>query len=200
VRPLTARLLAAGLLAAALLMTAVGCKPGFGEGAGPLAAGEPVQEAVSRAGLKYAGDWKVQPVARFAVDALVLGRERYFLDHGASLSPVDLALGWGPMSDPAVVNQVSVSQARRFYFWRVSRYPIPRQAIISHSANMHMIPADDDVRSDLLDVRRGDVVRIEGFLVNAVSEDGGRWSSSLTRTDSGNGACELVWVERVTVR
>lgn len=184
----------------ALLLVAVGGCSDEVEGGGPLAAGVPVQEAVARAGVMRAGAWKVQPQARFTVEALVLGRERYFLDRGASLSPVDLALGWGPMSDPAVVNQVSIMQRRRFYFWQVSRYPIPRQDIISHSANMHMIPADDDVRSDLLDVRRGDVVRIEGFLVNAVADDGGRWNSSLTRTDSGDGACELVWVERVTVR
>jgi hypothetical protein len=29
--------------------------------------------------------------------------------------------------------------------------------------------------------------------------DGWRWRSSLTREDTGAGACELVWVERIAV-
>ena len=30
--------------------------------------------------------------------------------------------------------------------------------------------------------------------------DGWRWRSSLTREDTGAGACELVWVERIVTR
>jgi hypothetical protein len=48
-------------------------------------------------------------------------------------------------------------------------------------------------------VRTGSVVRLEGYLVEARADDGWRWRSSLTREDTGNGACELVWVERLDV-
>jgi hypothetical protein len=36
--------------------------------------------------------------------------------------------------------------------------------------------------------------------MEARAPDGWRWRSSLTREDVGNGACELVWVERIEVR
>jgi hypothetical protein len=62
---------------------------------------------------------------------------------------------------------------------------------------MHMVPLDDDVRATLLDARRGHLVRITGWLIEARANDGWRWRSSLTRGDTGHGACELVLVERV---
>ena len=101
------------------------------------------------------------------------------------------------MSDQTVLDQIDISQGGRFYRWRVKTYPIPRQQIIEHSANMHMIPANDEVRNDLLAVRVGEIVHIEGYLVVATSEDGAIWKTSLTRKDSGDGACELVWVENI---
>jgi hypothetical protein len=48
-------------------------------------------------------------------------------------------------------------------------------------------------------VRAGDRVRIEGWLVEATAPDGWRWRSSLTREDTGNGACELVYVCAIEV-
>jgi hypothetical protein len=44
-------------------------------------------------------------------------------------------------------------------------------------------------------VRQGELVHIEGFLVDASRPDGWRWRTSLSREDTGNGACELVFVE-----
>jgi hypothetical protein len=167
---------------------------------GILVAASPVQLPIGaqRPHLSKAGH-QVTPLERFTVEARVLGAERYWFDRGAELAPVDLALGWGPMSDSAVLEEISISQNNRFYFWRVARFPIPRQDIEVNSANMHMIPANSGVERTLKDVRVGQVVRVSGYLVEVVGDDGWRWRSSLTRTDTGNGACELVWVEDLQV-
>ncbi len=61
---------------------------------------------------------------------------------------------------------------------------------------MHMIPADADVKRQLEQVRQGQVVHIEGFLVDASRADGWHWKTSMTRDDTGAGACELIYVER----
>jgi hypothetical protein len=60
-----------------------------------------------------------------------------------------------------------------------------------------MIPSNDDVERDLLRVRPGEVVRIDGYLVVATKENGSVWRSSLTRKDAGDGACELIWIENI---
>ncbi|PZR68760.1 MAG: hypothetical protein DI537_49645, partial [Stutzerimonas stutzeri] len=76
--------------------------------------------------------------------------------------------------------------------------PLPPNEIASSSANMHMIPGNDSVAQALAGVRKGERVRIDGWLVEANARDGWRWRSSTSRTDTGGGACEVVYVCGVT--
>ena len=162
---------------------------------GILAAAAPVQQALdapapalSRAGAA------IRPLAKFSLSARVLSRNDYRWDAGARLAPIDLALGWGRMSDSAVLDRIEISQGSRFYFWHVEAFPIPEGEIIASSANMHLIPADDAIERAMRRTRAGDVVSFDGYLVEADWPNGGKWVSSMSRTDSGAGACELVWV------
>lgn len=130
----------------------------------------------------------------------MLGVEHYHFDRESDLVPVDLTLGWGPMSDTDVLSKVSISQGGRFYYWRVNEFAIPRREIEINSANMHLIPADAVVEKVLKRVRVGNIVHVSGYLVEARAGDGWRWVSSLMREDTGAGACELIWVEQVELR
>ena len=169
-------------------------------GPGTLAPKSPVQEAARGAEPFVFEGFRIPPLARFSATARVLGAERYRLDRESSLSPVDLALGWGPMSDNANLDRIEISQNNRFYHWQSKDLPLPRQDIERNSANMHLIPGDAAIRRQLLGVRKGQVVSFDGYLVEAESPDGWRWRSSLTRDDTGSGACELVWVKELAVR
>src|SRR5579859_7666622 len=143
--------------------------------------------------------YDITALARFQIEALVLSTEPYWFDPGSALSPLDLALGWGPVSDPAVAGKLYVSQGGRWYHFRPdSRLKLATDEIISHSANMHMIPADGAVEKQLKSVGSGDIVDLTGYLVEVHGPRGFKWRSSLTRTDTGAGACELVWVEEVS--
>lgn len=137
----------------------------------------------------------LQPLAGFSIEARVLGREDYRMGREADFSPTDLALGWGRMTEDAVLGQLQISQGGRWYrySWK-NDPPIPLGEIVRSSANMHMLPADDAVAAALGDVEAGDRVRIDGWLVQVNAPDGWRWRSSLTREDSGGGACEVVYV------
>jgi hypothetical protein len=104
------------------------------------------------------------------------------------------------MSDSSVLSELSISQSGRFYHWSYRTPPLPVQEITRHSANMHMVPADSRIKQKLKRLREGDIVELEGYLVRADAKDGWHWVSSLTREDSGNGACELVWVKDISVR
>jgi len=144
-------------------------------------------------------DATLHPLAKFVVTARVLSRDNYHFDAESDISPTDLALGWGRMSDSAVLRLVDVDQGGRFYSWSVHEFPIPRREIETHSANMHMVPADATVARTLKRVRVGDVVTIEGDLIEADKPGGWKWRSSLTRDDTGDGACELVYVTDLTI-
>lgn len=169
-------------------------------GPGEIAPDVPFQENVREADPIRLGDYQLTPLARFQVEARVLSRRDYRFDGGAPLSPLDLALGWGPMSDSIVLEKIDISQRDRFFYWRTEEFPIPRREIETNAANMHIIPADEQVNAMLDDVRVGHVVTLEGVLVEARGDDGFRWKSSLTRSDTGKGACELFYVQSVDVR
>ncbi len=140
----------------------------------------------------------ITPLAHFEITARVLHAKRYRFDDQSTLAPFDLAMGWGRMSDSAVLDRIDISQSNRFYFWRTKQYPIPREEIIGSSANMHIIPADEAVMAKLRTVRRGHLLSLRGYLVMSKGEQG-IWISSMTRSDSGNGACELFWVESIEI-
>jgi hypothetical protein len=163
---------------------------------GVLVAEVPLQQSVGASvSPLQKGDYSIKPLARFSMSARVLSRADYSWDTEAALAPIDLALGWQRMSDSAVLAKIDISQSGRFYFWRVHEFPIPEQEIIESSANMHLIPADKNVLHDMERARAGDVVTFDGYLVEADGPNGYKWVSSLSRSDSGAGACEVVWVE-----
>ena len=166
---------------------------------GIVASNMPVQQDLDVQEQVKKDDYVLTKLAKFDIEARVLAREDYSYGRESDLSPVDLALGWGRMSDVSVLSKISISQSGRFYYWRTDNFPIPRQEIETHSANMHMIPANDEVADLLDDVRQGDVVQLSGSLVKAAASDGWIWRSSLTRNDTGAGACELILVDRVTI-
>lgn len=132
--------------------------------------------------------------------ARILAREDYRFDRLSDLSPEDLALGWGPMSDNKVIRAFAISQSVRFYSWMPKQaLPIPRQAVIEHSANTHVIPADAGVARQLKRVRIGQVIHLRGYLVDGVRDDGVYITTSMTRSDSGPGSCEVLLVEQVEI-
>ncbi len=168
---------------------------------GVLAPSPPRQEAAPEELRWTIADHEVTALARYEIEARVLGTERYRYDRGAALSPIDFAVGWGPMSANAVLDTLTISQYGRFYFYWTDEAPLIEFSEMGrHAANMHLIPADDTIRSALLAVRTGQVVTMRGWLVAAQGADGFRWRSSLTRNDTGGGSCELMLVEGVSVR
>ena len=153
--------------------------------------------------VNYAVDERgIRKVATFEAEVLVLARKGYggvFGDDMADYAPFDLAVAWGEGARAEVHGAVDVRQSNRFYHWRASADAWQDSRVRRfglHSANWHIIPADDAVADAMWPVRPGDVVRLKGFLVDIEAPDGRRWNTSRTRTDSGAGACEIFLVSK----
>lgn len=170
---------------------------------GTIAPNEPLQTEANGAPAVVLGRWMLTPRASYDITARILGREDYRFDPIADLAPLDLALGWGPMSDNQVLKALKISQGARFYSWRsvTESLPIEMREITQYSANTHVIPADASVASKLDRLRLGgQVVHLKGLLVDGVRDDGMTIRTSLTRTDTGAGACEFMLVQHVEVQ
>jgi len=158
---------------------------------------EPVQLDIQDAPVLGWSGIELRPRALFGMESRVLGTRRYRFGQETDVSNIDVAFGWGRMADPEIVSQLSISQSGRFYFWRARELPVPAAEIVRSSANMHMIAANDGVRRELKRLKEGDQVRLHGVLVDVHWPNGGYWRTSLTREDSGAGACEIVWVHHL---
>ncbi len=166
-------------------------------GPGPVAPGRPAQAPLEGRRPIEHGDALLLPRALYQVEARVLASERYRIDPMADLAPHDLALGWGPMSDERVLEHVYVDQAHRRAYTRTEPgLPIPGRLMSLTFTNVHVIPATREVSRAVARLRRGDVVRLEGLLVD-VERGGSTWKTSLIRHDYGDGACEILYLMRL---
>ena len=145
------------------------------------------------------GAYTVSPLATYDLTGVVLGSRTYGSGREADTSPLDLALGWGAMADREVLSSYDISQRDRWYFVRWSRSPIAREEVIQSSANTHILPATPELAQQLAVVQPGQAVRLQGYLVEVSASDGWSWRSSLRRDDTGQGSCEVFWVEAFEV-
>ena len=98
------------------------------------------------------------------------------------------------MSNQAVLDRMKISRACGLLVRiRVTAADSTGQ-IISHSTNC-MYPGNLRRGVILQFLAASELVHLEGELVEATGPEIGTWRSSLSRTDTGNGACELMLVD-----
>jgi len=167
----------------------------------PNALKEPVQEVATNAPFREtrgSRTFRLTPRASYDVAARVGRTERYRWGASGALIPWDFVLAWGAVAKEPAWSHVSYLQTGRFYNWRCDDTLDPGY-VASHSANTHLIPASGRIAFALAHARRGDLVRLEGDLVDVEGPGGFVWKTSLTRTDTGPGACETLYVRAVTI-
>ena len=115
------------------------------------------------------------PLARFEAKARVLSVEGYGRDRPARIAPLDIALGWGPLSDSTTFRGVDVAQTERRVVFKSYDPKLPDEQVAAHVLNVHVVGIDEAMDKQLAKLRQGNIVEIGGVLVEAVSADGWRW-------------------------
>lgn len=188
-----------GAVSVGLLLIALqGCSERLTLGPGAFAPDAPIQSAIDTATPLQHGEARLQPRASYALTAKVLGKRRYRLGDFADAAPWDFAMGWGLVSDERWLQHTRVAQGDRFMFWHLYDSPLDLRSVERSSANMHLIPASGEIQAILDDIPRGSIVTLEGKLVDVSLANGTRIPSSLSRLDTGPGACEILYVQSVT--
>ena len=144
-------------------------------------------------------EFTIEALAKYDIKARVLSRSNYSLGKESEISPFDLALGWGPMSDQSVIDRFDISQRDRWYHWYSDNLPIPRKMVELNSANTHIIPKDEELEDKFDKVYKGSLIEMKGYLIKVTAADGWHWISSLRRDDTAGGSCELFWVEDLKI-
>ncbi|WP_180062289.1 hypothetical protein [Acinetobacter sp. YH12120] len=144
----------------------------------------------------------IEVLQPFKGDFRILGSKTYQHDAQAKFSPIDYAVSWGLFAEPEIARHITVNQYDRYLNWKIDRLPVPAEQAMQMVSNMHIIPANPQIAKEIKKVKRGDLVRLKGELVEVKDQDL-VWTSSLTPTDTGDGACEVFrvssiqWIEKV---
>lgn len=149
-------------------------------------------------------DQKVSVLKPFSGEFRILGSKEYTDDAQARFSPIDYAVTRGMFTEPEIARQISINQYDRFLNWKMARPPIAPKQATELVSNMHIIPANPEIAKVIKQVKRGDLVRIEGELVQVNAKDL-VWTSALDWKGIGDGACKLIrvdsiqWVEKQNI-
>ncbi len=169
---------------------------------------EPMQRKIKRPAFDVEAeqiDYRIEPLYDYVLHGMVVsyrhhnskyGLHKYWNDH---LNVADLCVIWGDN-----VHEMPLSQ---FDFWNgqftcnisTSSRSAWQKFNMNQLSNNHLITVDDHLRDQLADVRIGDQIRVEGWLSNYSNDRGGSRGTSTIRTDTGNGACETVYVNDVEI-
>lgn len=128
-------------------------------------------------------------------------------DATGSVLPYDLLLAWGKMSESGVDSRLTWKQEGRqgmVYgaLGGLNASGIDKGYVVSHISNNHIIPANERIRAALETIRPGDMVKIDGRLVEVKIKTGNKiisLQSSKSRYDQGDGACEVIMAERMKI-
>lgn len=123
--------------------------------------------------------------------------------------PIDFGLVWGKLTDEKYAQYVKFSHrpASRFLHWRY-KFPtegpsLSEEYMSKHFSNNHLSPANETIKYALHKVKKGDLVRIEGWLMEMdLYKSGQKISSarsSTTREDVWGGACESIYVKKIQI-
>jgi len=166
---------------------------------------EPLQEAsdgrpfaIVIKGYTYA----ITPRATYDISGLVVSQHRgdAFFNLGHKVDPgniKDVCVVWGDAVTSGAYRKVTFTSS---FSWSRNFTPPfnPEKA-----SNNHLIPATAAIDRQIRAIHVGDQIRLTGFLVDyTVTKDGQEIftrRTSLTRSDTGNGACEILYVTGLSV-
>lgn len=108
----------------------------------------------------------------------------------------DVCVVWGKNATNPLLSSIKFSSGEFtcFYQWSGTDPGFSNQ----HISNNHMIPATEEVKKLIKNVRIGDQVTFSGYLTDYEVKDAkgnlvGKRTTSITREDTRNGACEVVY-------
>jgi hypothetical protein len=115
------------------------------------------------------------------------------------LNMMDLCVVWGDNATAAKLDKID--------FWNgifTCNFQTRDQAAwdsfdIFKISNNHLISDDDYIRDQVRDINIGDQIRVRGYLASYGSPNVQPRGTSTTRMDTGDGACETVYVERFEI-
>lgn len=167
-------------------------------GAGITSPSEPFQGDTSLQALDI-DRFEIKPRASFDADIRVLDAANYYFDRKAWLSPTVIVAGWGSLSDESIFQKVNFDIVDRSYAWVNESLEVDDEEIRRQTAAINLIPADNTIADIIKQIRIGQVLKLQGTLVDIERTMHWKWKTSLSRTDRGSGAAKILYVTEIEI-
>lgn len=129
----------------------------------------------------------ITPLFDYSIEARVLHIRRYYSPKNtADLIPFDIGLGWRAMSNTKELRRYFVFHHKTAWgrylhikpkgdWQKIPELYLEEVETGVHYSNNHIIPADENVFETIKDLSAGDIVKMEGMLVNVSRPDLPQW-------------------------
>lgn len=168
--------------------------PEVGEAPEQTPVDEPPFEAL-QGGVRY----RVEPLYRYRLQGLVVSRRAHdgdsmlhkrWNDH---LNVADVCVVWGSNAT-LDLSAFDFWSGQFTCYFQTDDAAAWRRFDLTGMSNNHLLTDDAWLRERIAAVEVGDQVRFDGYLARYGNDSGFERGTSLVRTDTGNGACETVYV------
>ncbi len=160
--------------------------------------------AVTAGGVEY----RIKPVFDYEIDGLIVSEhdsdswhDIVHADWNDRINVVDLCMVWGVNAAEGAYRRMQFSSGQFVCYWRTRTLADARADHVRALSNNHLLTDDPRLAKRLRELHVGDQVRLRGQLVEYSHDHGFAFhrGTSVTRDDTGDGACETIFVRELTV-
>lgn len=171
----------------------------------PVLMNEPIQSPTLKLPLqtqRNGNAYQIQPVFEYEIWGLVVS------DHNSSgwddyeharwndyLNTKDICVIWGANLSNSHLADLKFSHGQWTCYVQTKSGEAWQEFQINKLSNNHLLPASAQIEKIIRRAHVGDEIHIQGQLVNYSVNNGPPRNSSITRDDTENGACEIIYVD-----
>ena len=169
---------------------------------------QPLQAAISKDPFTVAVNsvnYQIQPLYDYTLYGLVVSYSHHdgdsmlhklWNDH---LNTSDVCVAWSNTAFDLDLNDYSFWNGQFTCNIKTSDSAAWARFDMNQLSNNHLLSDDPALRSKIEDISIGDQIYIKGWLAEYANEGGGKRGTSITREDTGNGACETIFVNEFDI-
>ncbi len=110
-----------------------------------------------------------------------------------NLNTMDAGILWGSNLDPTIYKNMKFHTDGVWLKAKTKDKDVWERFDQAQLSNNHLLSTDPVLTKQLKALKRGDIISIKGCLANYSGRN-----SSVTRSDIGASACEIIWVDEIT--
>jgi len=159
----------------------------------------------------------VMPLAQYSISGKLAVKNTFFpygFGDFDKIAKIDLGLVWSDLAESEYFNKLGsdsrqTGAAREQLIYYKTPYSKEMQGkeswLVTKASHTHIIPANKKILFAVKTIRKGEIVKLDGYLVDVYDSNKNRIATtSLSRNDTGNGSrgggsCEVMYVGRVQI-